>query len=238
MSWILPSLSWNYETKARPRDAMVGVRLLQVESSWSRNVPDSEVRSQSGVEPLHLAEPTFLPPPYQEVWSTRIQASPFTLPQIRRFVGPERSRWQATQGDAGTAGGAKGDHARPRPAVSKRKLTSKLASRASMNLAAGVSCRCSTRGASRGVARSSCRSDASKERGRMPKPLVSGLGSWRHGRAAATTSSLSARCRVLDDPESIPASDGCGESRLDWMDGHNWHIQVDPGGKEYRHRTA
>lgn len=63
---ILPFLSWNYETKARPRDAMVGIRLL--ESSWSRNVPDSDVRSQFGRGPLHLAESTFLPSPvlYQE----------------------------------------------------------------------------------------------------------------------------------------------------------------------------
>lgn len=60
---ILPFLSWNYETKAWPRDAMVGVRLLELGSP--RNVPVSDVRSQSGVEPPAFGRVHIPSTPYQ-----------------------------------------------------------------------------------------------------------------------------------------------------------------------------
>lgn len=210
--WTLPFLSWNYETKAWPRGATVGVRLLD-----SRNVPGSDVRSQSGVEPLLLAEPTFLPPPVPA-------GLKLPRPRFPSSSAPERVTQVDDSGkDAGTTGGATVDHARPRSAVSKRKLTSKLASRASTNLAAGPSCRCTRRGRqARGVAPSSRRSDASAARNDAAC-LSRWFPAWGRGDTgglAATTSSLSAPCRVLGDLESIPASDGCGESLLDWMGGH------------------
>lgn len=215
---------------------MVGVRLLE-----SRNVPGSDVRSQSGVEPPAFGR-THIPSTPRASWSGANPGSSFPVHVSPDSSAPERVTLVDDSGkDAGTTGGATVDHARPRPAVSKRKLTSKLASRASTNLAAGPSCRCTRRGRqARGVAPSSRRSDASAARNdaRMPKPLVSGLGSRRHGRArgnnklAISTVQGSRRSRV--------------HSCVRWLRGvrigldgrTRLHIQVDLGGKGHRHRTA
>lgn len=132
--------------RARPRDAVVGIRLLELGSS--RNVPGSDVRSQSGVEPPAFGR-AHIPANPVSTYLVGLERPDSSFPSscFPRFVGPKR----VTQaGDSGKTqeqlGGATVDHARPRRAVSKRKLTSKLASRASTNLAAGRSCRCTRRG--------------------------------------------------------------------------------------------
>lgn len=71
--------------RARPRDAMVGIRLLELGSS--RNVPDSDVRSQSGVEPPAFGRAHIPSNPVSTylVWSGApgFKLSLFMFPQIR-----------------------------------------------------------------------------------------------------------------------------------------------------------